>query len=266
MMRSKRLYPMRLAGPLALALALGVAAPARAQRVENVTVRGQLLDRTNGHPLAAGKISIPARHVAVYTGAEGGFVLPAIPPGSYDVEIERLGYRSVRANMTLEKDDSVVVRLTPEPVALNELVVFGKRLLTRTERAPVSARSFDRSLLQTYSGGNTLDFLADNAGLRAMGCGPNALSQDCAVVRGMPEVVGVWIDGLPSTVGLEELRTIPPQEIFHINVYQGGALIEVITVDYARREAHHQVQHPLPPFSMMKSVQYQGQVRSMEHP
>ncbi|MBV9109774.1 MAG: carboxypeptidase-like regulatory domain-containing protein, partial [Gemmatimonadetes bacterium] len=125
---------MPLAGLLALALTLGLAAPARAQRAENVTVRGQLLDRANGHPLVAGKISIPTRHVSVYTDANGGFVLPAMPAGTYDVEIERLGYHAVRANVTLEKDDSVVVRLTPEPLALDELVVFGKSLLTRTER------------------------------------------------------------------------------------------------------------------------------------
>jgi hypothetical protein len=198
----------------------------------------------------------------VYTGANGGFVLPAMPAGTYDVEIERLGYHAVRANMTLEKDDSVVVRLTPEPLALDELVVFGKSLLTRTERSPVSARSFDRSLLQTYSGGNALQFLSDNAGIHTMPCGPSSVSDDCATVRGMPEVVGVWIDGVPSTMGMEELRVMPAQEIFHINVYQGGALIEVITVDYARKEAHHQIRHPLPPFSMMKSVQYQGRIGS----
>ncbi|HEX8907108.1 MAG TPA: carboxypeptidase regulatory-like domain-containing protein [Longimicrobiaceae bacterium] len=251
---------MAVAAPLLLSLAL--IAPAAGQEAERVTVRGQLLDRTNGHPLVGGKVAIPSRRVAVYSRDDGGFVLPAMPVGTYDVEIQRLGYRAVRANMTLEKDDSVVVRLTPEPLALDELVVFGQSLLTRTERAPVSARSFDAKMFATYSGGNTLQFLADNAGLHTMPCNPSDMANSCATVRGLPEAVGVWIDGVPSTMGLEGLRTIPAQEIFHINVYQGGALVEVITVDYAREESHHRIRHPLPPFTAMKAVQYQGQIQN----
>jgi carboxypeptidase family protein len=248
----------------AVVLALACANQAAAQRAENVTIRGQLLDRANGHPLAAAKVAVPARHVTVYTDSAGGFVLPPMPAGTYDVELGRLGYRAVRANLTLEKDDSVVVRLTPEPLALEELVVFAKSLLTRTERASVSARSFDQTMFDTFSGGNTLAFLEEYANLYARPCSAGSASSNCAMVRGLPESVGVWIDGLPSTMGLEELRTIPAQEIFHINVYQGGALVEVITRDYARQEAHHTVRHPLPPLTTMMAVQYQGKIGSMQ--
>ncbi|HEX6746308.1 MAG TPA: carboxypeptidase-like regulatory domain-containing protein [Longimicrobium sp.] len=239
------------------------AVPAKAQGAERVVVRGQLLDRANGHPLAAARVAIPSRRIVVYTDAQGGFVLPAIPPGTYDVEMERLGYRAVRANLTLEKDDSVVVRLAPEPVMLDELVVFGNSLLARTERASVSARSFDVKMFDTFSGGNALAFLEEYAQLHPMPCSSTTASADCATVRGLPEYVGVWIDGLPSTMGLEELRIMPAQEIFHINVYQGGTMVEVITKDYARQEAHHVIKHPLPPFTTMRAVQYQGLIQTM---
>jgi hypothetical protein len=251
--------------PTAVVLAmLAARMPAAGQAAERVTVRGQLLDRVDGHPLTAAKVAIPALRVAVYTDARGGFVLPPMPAGTYDVEMERLGYRAVRANMTLEKDDSVVVRLTPEPLALDELKVFGTSLMTRTERSTVSARSFDVRMFDTYSGGNTLAFLGDYAGIHAMPCGRTSPGYNCATIRGLPEAVGVWIDGQPSMFGLEELRTIPAQEIFHINVYMGGALVEVITREYAREEAHHRIQHPLPPFLTMRAVQHQGSIQSQQ--
>ena len=243
-----------------LVLAMMTVAPAAAQRPENVIIRGQLLDRSNGHPLPAARVAIPSRRIVVYTDAHGGFVLPPLRAGTYDVEMERLGYHAIRANLTLEKDDSVVVRLTPEPVALDALVVFGNSLLTRTERSSVSARAFDLKMFDTFAGGSTLAFLEEYAHLYPRPCGAGTVSSNCAMVRGLPEYVGVWIDGLPSTMGLEELRIIPAQEIFHINVYQGGALVEVITKDYARQEAHHTVRHPLPPFTTMRAVQYQGRI------
>ncbi|HEX8244538.1 MAG TPA: carboxypeptidase-like regulatory domain-containing protein [Longimicrobium sp.] len=236
------------------------ALPVGAQGAERVVIRGQLLDRKDGHPLPAARVAIPSQHVQVYTDARGGFQLPPIAPGTYDVEMDRLGYKAIRANLTLEKDDSVVVRLTPEPVTLDALVVFGHSLLTRTEHASVGARAFDLKMFDTFSGGSTLAFLEQYANLYPRPCSSSTLSANCAMVRGLPEFVGVWIDGLPSTMGLEELRTIPAQEIFHINVYQGGALVEVITKDYARQEARHAVRHPLPPFTTMRAVQYQGQI------
>ncbi|HSU15983.1 carboxypeptidase regulatory-like domain-containing protein [Longimicrobium sp.] len=241
-----------------------LAAPAAGQRAERVIVRGQLLDRADGHPLTAARVAIPTRNVAVYTDSSGGFVLPPMPAGTYDVEMERLGYHAIRANLTLEKDDSVVVRLAPEPLALEELKVFGNSLLTRTERSTVSARSFDARMFDTYSGGNTLAFLGDYAGIHAMPCTATAPGSNCATIRGLPESVGVWIDGQPSMFGLEELRTIPAQEIFHINVYMGGALVEVITREYAREEAHHRIKHPLPPFITMRAVQLQGRIQSQQ--
>jgi hypothetical protein len=262
-LRNVKFHKGLIAAAVLLAMA-AAAAPAAGQGAERVTVRGRLLDRADGHPLTAAKVTIAARSVTVYTDASGGFVLPPMPPGAYDVQMERLGYRAIRANLTLEKDDSVVVRLTPEPLALDELKVFGSSLLTRTERSTVSARSFDVRMFDTYSGGNVLAFLGDYAGIHAMPCGESAPGSNCATIRGLPESVGVWIDGQPSMFGLDELRTIPAQEIFHINVYMGGTLVEVITRDYAREEAHHRIQHPLPPFITMRAVQYQGTVQSQQ--
>ena len=48
-----------------------------------------------------------------------------------------------------------------------------------------------------------------------------------------------------------------------MNVYQGGALVEVVTKEYAREEAHHRVRHPLLTYSAMRAFQYQGRIQSM---
>ncbi|HKP75360.1 MAG TPA: carboxypeptidase-like regulatory domain-containing protein [Longimicrobiaceae bacterium] len=250
-----KLTRLLLALVMAAALAPG-AAPATAQTARAV-IRGRVVDATTGEAIPAAKLEIPDRHRSVYTDRDGHFELPALPPGSYDLNVGQLGYYQQRLTLGITRDDSLVFRLSPQTVLLEELRVYGSRLAERAARASIAGRAFDAERLKVATSGSILSFLETDGGLFLLPCSERDATRGCARVRGMPEPVAVYVDGLPALGGLDDLRDIPPGEVFHVNVYGGGSVVEVFTRRYASLESHRSVIHLLTPGSMPRAVQLQ---------
>jgi|SRR3954452_1472232 hypothetical protein len=246
-------------------LALTLAAPLPAQRAAAV-IRGRVVDASTGEAIPAAKLELPGRHAAVYTDHAGRFELPALAPGSYDLDVGQLGYYQQKLRIGVTRDDSLVFRLAPHTVLLEELRVYGSRLAERAAHASIAGRAFDSERLKVARSGSILAFLQTDGGLFVLPCSSREGPASCAQVRGMPEPVTVYVDGLPSLGGLDELRDIPAEEVFHVNLYGGGAVVEVFTKHYASLESHRQVMHLRTPATMPSGVQWQGTIRDPNHP
>ena len=251
-----------LASAAAAALALA-AAPLPAQRA---VIRGRVVDATTGAAIPAAKLELPDRHRVVYADREGRFELPPLAPGSYDLNVGQLGYFQQRLRIGVVRDDSLTFRLSPQAVLLEALNVYASRLAERADRASVAARAFGQARLKLATSGSILAFLETDAGLHPLPCDSREGATGCAQVRGMPEPVQVYVDGLPSLVGLDELRDIPAGEVFHVNVYAGGGVVEVFTKRYAALESHRQVLHLRSPGTMLRGVQWQRPIGPAERP
>jgi CarboxypepD_reg-like domain len=247
-----------------IALALG-AVPAAAQTARAV-IRGRVVDASTGEAIPAVKLELPSRRTSVYSDREGRFELPALAPGSYDLNVGQLGYYEQRLRIGVTRDDSLVFRLSPHTVLLEELKVYGSRLAERAAHASIAGRAFDAERLKVARSGSILSFLETDGGLFLLPCDQRDAVGSCAQVRGMPEPVTVYVDGLPSLGGLDELRDIPAEEVFHVNLYGGGAVVEVFTKQYASLESHRTVMHLRTPATMPRGVQWQGTVRDPNHP
>src|SRR5690348_14627916 len=94
------------------ALLLALAAPLAAQGTGGAVIRGRVEDAETGAPIAAAKLAVHGRE-AVYAGRDGRFELPALAPGSYDVDVSQLGYYERRLRIGVARDDSLVFRLAP---------------------------------------------------------------------------------------------------------------------------------------------------------
>jgi hypothetical protein len=82
---------------------------------------GTVQDSASGRPLEAAQIvltSQPTRqHYFSYTNQEGGFILPAVPPGSYDLIVRKVNYRPYTTSYTLRTGsvDTLRVRILAFP-------------------------------------------------------------------------------------------------------------------------------------------------------
>jgi hypothetical protein len=236
-----------------------------AQGGGRASIRGRVVDAATGEAIPAVKVELPGRRATVYTDRAGRFELPALTPGGYDLNVKQLGYYEQRLRIGVTRDDSLVFRLAPQTVMLEELRVYGSQLAARAERASIAARAFDAERLKVATSGSILAFLQTDGGLFVMPCGTRDGAGSCAEVRGMPSPVQVYVDGLPSLGGLDELRDIPAGEVFHVNLYGGGEMVEVFTRRYAAMESHNRVMHPRTPGTMPRGVQWQSPIRDPNH-
>ena len=107
---------------LLLILACGVA---QAQNFQ-ATVVGQVVDPA-GAAVAGAKVTITAqgtgRAATATTSGDGGFVIPQLPPGVYDLNVEAAGFRrAVKSNFTLETGQTQRVNFQLETGAVSDTV------------------------------------------------------------------------------------------------------------------------------------------------
>lgn len=112
------------------ALALGVALALGWSPLAAQTIRGTVIDRESGRPLAEVLVLLLAETLDTvayaFTDSVGQFVLSSPVEGEFLLEAATLGYRTARAGlfeMGIDGEVTVEVRLTPEPITIPGLAV-----------------------------------------------------------------------------------------------------------------------------------------------
>jgi hypothetical protein len=88
------------------------------------TISGRVTDKRTGHAIPFASVSLPAAKRGGLTDSEGQFTLPNVPPGTYEVRVQYLGYRP-------GSNPSVVVvagRVTPVSFSLEDVVVHEEKV------------------------------------------------------------------------------------------------------------------------------------------
>ncbi|HET6764608.1 MAG TPA: carboxypeptidase regulatory-like domain-containing protein [Longimicrobiaceae bacterium] len=105
---------------LALLLsALFFASPLAAQGAGgSVTVKGQVLDRSSGRPVAGAQISFPASNRKAVTDEHGNFIVDGVAAGSQAFVVQQAGYVAQRQTLELMPGERLItVRLRQDHAA-----------------------------------------------------------------------------------------------------------------------------------------------------
>ena len=89
-------------------------------------VGGFVREAETGNPIGVARVELRELRLATLTGTDGRFLIPSVPPGTYTVEVDALGFRSEgirRAEVTLGGPTILDLRLMRDPLALAEIVV-----------------------------------------------------------------------------------------------------------------------------------------------
>ena len=89
------------------------------------TVMGSVSDVQSQAALPGAQLFLEGTGDAVLSGDDGRFMLIAVPAGDHVLRVEFIGYRSLRRSVSVPADGAAMVdfALTPEPVAMDEIVV-----------------------------------------------------------------------------------------------------------------------------------------------
>ena len=112
-----------LVGALAAPLALPGALAAQEEEVATVTVEGEVLDLVTRIPVAVAIIGVPGIERSAISDEWGYFRLEGIPVGTYAVQVMRIGYETLVAEVPLNGAELLTVYLTPGPVSLDGIEI-----------------------------------------------------------------------------------------------------------------------------------------------
>lgn len=101
----------------------GVVSGQEADDTSGVTLEGEVLDNTNGVPVAVAIVAIPALNRSTVSDELGYFRFEDVPAGFYPVRVMRLGYEPFEADVPINGQEVLALYLTPGPVPLDGLEV-----------------------------------------------------------------------------------------------------------------------------------------------
>ena len=84
------------------------------------SVQGNVVDATTGRPMESVHVSVPSRHFATVTNADGDFVIKSDSPVT-EVVFSYMGFRTLRQHPT---GGPMRVRMVPESLSLEEASII----------------------------------------------------------------------------------------------------------------------------------------------
>ncbi|HEU0076196.1 MAG TPA: carboxypeptidase regulatory-like domain-containing protein [Longimicrobiaceae bacterium] len=202
--------------------------PAAAQEPAAVTVRGSVADSRSGAPIVGARVGVPALRTFVASDSTGRFAI-RLPAGAHVFTFDRLGYARLTEEVELAEGDRLDVVLLPRSVLLEAITVSADKLAERRSRVPVAslAATHEDIAIAGYS----------NAGQAAMlrfnfeSC-PGTLRDSCVLVRGRRQRIVVYVNEVRAFGGVEQLRGIPPGDVYMLEWYPSTPMLRVYTVNY----------------------------------
>ncbi|MEO9892609.1 TonB-dependent receptor [Aurantibacter sp.] len=174
---------------------------------------------------------------------QGNFILKNIPIGEYTLKAKSLGYLNYSKKISVAKDKTITIVLTPTSEQLEETVVTGTLKAVRRSESPVPVEVYSPTFLKKNPTANIFEALQNVNGVRPqINC--NVCNTGDIHINGLegPYTL-VLIDGMPIVSGLSTvygLSGIPNSLIEQIEIVKGpasslygseavGGLINIIT-------------------------------------
>jgi iron complex outermembrane receptor protein len=181
-------------GALALFGLLLLAPSARA-----LTLSGRVLDALTSLPISDARATLAApRHIEAVTDVSGAFAFPDLEAGSYDVEIERLGYTTQRRTVALTDTSGIQeFRLELKPLLGPQVEVTATKAEERA--SAVAFTELDRKeIAKRYWAQDVPMLLAETPGVYAYSDAGNGIGYSYVQIRGFAQRrVAVMINGIP---------------------------------------------------------------------
>ena len=131
---------------LTSALFAPAALPAQDEETSlTITLEGEVIDVATGVPVVAAIVAIPVLGRSAVSDEMGYFRMEEVPAGFYPVQVIRLGYAKLDAEVPINGQEVLALYLTPGPISLEgiEVEVIGRedldmRALGTSSRALIS--------------------------------------------------------------------------------------------------------------------------------
>lgn len=227
----------RRSASVAVALLVMMAGSAGGQ--EPVWLAGRVVAAGAGDPVVGAEVRLADGRSAV-TDAEGRWRIGPVEPGPQELTVRHMAYAEATLRLASAAGPHVV-RLTPRPVSLGELVVTASRRVQELKDVPVATEVVGRTELRATGASDLAAVLVERTGVALEGGHPVGAG---VMLQGLgSERVLVLLDGQPYVgrlSGRQDLSRIPTASIERIEIVKGpqstlygsdamGGVVNVIT-------------------------------------
>ena len=199
-------------------------APARAaaQDVPTFTLTGRILDALNEAPVVSAVIKVPELRRYSFSDVNGRFSFPDFPEGTWDIVVEMLGYHTLDGSVAVAEGNGLLLRLNPDPVALEGLAVRtrSERLLSqRRLRIPYRVTTISTETFANSINPDPTAIFRRNSRSYILPCPESAadaheqMTPSCFWRRGGPAKITVFLDEGRLESGMVELAMLPKEDI-----------------------------------------------------
>lgn len=215
-------------GTVLVALVASITAPQRGVAQDTIpqpatfTLTGQIVDAVNESPVISAVIKVPSLRRYVFSDTSGRFRFPDFPEGTWEIVVEMLGYHTLDGSVTVAEGNGLILRLEPDPIALEGLRVrsraerlLSQRRLTIPYRVTtISTETFARSISPDPTA-----IFRRNARSQIIPCpeteadAEEQMTPGCFRRRGRSQEINVYLDEGRMESGMVELALFPKEDI-----------------------------------------------------
>ncbi len=203
----------------------------RHAKIKNGTIAGFVYDNETGDPLVGANVYLENTSFGAATNDNGMFFINNIPPGTYKVVVNYVGYTKRSSSVTVEAGDKVKLNFSLQPslMDLDEIIVTGNRsgAEKRALANPVTVISQDELQLMPISTVNDI-FEGRIPSGYSLDIGFNNRDRQTIAIRGSQafttynNTVKTYIDGVEvADFGYSALASLNFDDIDRIEVLRG---------------------------------------------
>ena len=216
-----------LCATFALSIPIGVRAENEVKEKTDANIKGSVVDSKTQQPLSHASVLVVGTVITTTTDAEGHYSLNNLPLGKVKIEVRSAGYRTLRQEVTTERSYTTEqnFELTPDEIALDEVVVSANRSLTLRRESPVIVNVLDTKLFESTHSTTLAQGLNFQPGVRTEdNCTNCGFSQ--VRINGLDgHYSQILVDSRPvftALQGVYGLEQIPANMVQRVEIVRGG--------------------------------------------
>jgi iron complex outermembrane receptor protein len=136
------------------------------------SLSGNVVDTASHQTVEGATVYFPQLKLGAVSDKKGNYKIAPLPKGTYEVELEMLGYATLTRQITIKGDVTLNFALVISSASLKEVIItsLGNATTLRRAPAPVSVITHDMFLQQSST--NVIDAIARQPGITAITTGP----------------------------------------------------------------------------------------------
>ncbi len=209
--------------------------------VPTFTLAGRVADAQNERPVISAVIKVPELRRFVFSDVNGRFRFADFPAGTWEIVVEMLGYDTLDGLVTVAEGNGLLLRLTPDPIALEGLKVrtradgllerrrrrYPFRVTTISTRTIAAAVNPDPAAIFRRNAASPVTSCVDRSGFLTLGA--------CYYRRARKARVTVFLDEGELLGGMSELSMFPAEDIHSMDWLKDTGELHVYTKWFIER-------------------------------